>query len=885
MKISITKTMIWTILLAVLSCFTFTTQTQAQITQAQSGAIGDPVFCPTVLVSCEKSTLILEFAVAADGLTFAAVYPSFLSGSFTYLGGTGIQLFYQDTNGSCAGLTLQDIINDTNCTEAVNCPGLSLAVAPPAVIISESTCTIPGGTPSGGVIAPPIGSCPMGSTLEYNLDGAGWSTTLPAYNQTTSVTVETRCTCDSDNMISSAVSSVTTMPGDCPTAVTCPTSAVCNAGQLVLTFATSADVTAFQLDNPTLFNGSYSFQGANSTQIFYFDFNNTCASLSLPQDLIGDTGCVEPVSDPCDSNDPAFVDTDGDMIGNACDLDDDNDGILDTDECPTFSFTPISSGAGTFTDSGMPGDVGDMTLYSNYGTYNGMAFDMKLTVTANSNPTSLGANISGVSSTGFFWPIFLENSGNSGQSATIRFEFFQTGTSTPMSIPASFLWKDIDDTNPGEQIDIQSADLASYQMAQPTSLVATNNGSIIEFTSTANGTPTSQNLWLQTSFLSNSSIDITFYKRDFDTGYIWDAGAFGTPGPVVPVNPIVCTTDTDGDGTPNSLDTDSDGDGCPDALEGAGGFADTDIDANDMLTGGVDADGVPTSAGGGQADVSSTDDTVQAAACATDPCDSNSPTFVDTDGDMIGDVCDLDDDNDGVLDTDECLIGLMGAGGTLPNGTTYTVTAPGLIDNGNGDIAFGTQGANDILIIVFSNPTDLTISGQSSSGSWVWETSGVLLGGQVITDGSNWIYTPGAVNAQLDLTSGQTAVATLPPGGSVLASSDWGSLQSFGVTQIALRAAALEGYVFSVCELDTDGDGITNNLDTDSDGDGCPDVLEGAGSFADTDIDANDMLTGGVDANGVPTAANGGQSVGASQDDTDDSACVTCNASSGAWSN
>ncbi|GGW48566.1 hypothetical protein GCM10007383_35820 [Arenibacter certesii] len=59
--------------------------------------------------------------------------------------------------------------------------------------------------------------------------------------------------------------------------------------------------------------------------------------------------------------------------------------------------------------------------------------------------------------------------------------------------------------------------------------------------------------------------------------------------------------------------------------------------------------------------------------------------------------------------------------------------------------------------------------------------------------------------------------------------------------------------------LDTDGDGITDSLDTDSDGDGCPDAIEAAGNFTNDDVDSYGRLTGGIDADGVPLVANGGQ--------------------------
>lgn len=80
------------------------------------------------------------------------------------------------------------------------------------------------------------------------------------------------------------------------------------------------------------------------------------------------------------------------------------------------------------------------------------------------------------------------------------------------------------------------------------------------------------------------------------------------------------------------------------------------------------------------------------------------------------------------------------------------------------------------------------------------------------------------------------------------------------------------------CGSDIDNDGIDNQFDTDSDADGCPDAIEGGGTFTVTNIDGNDMLTGGVDSGtGIPTTAGSGQTVGDSQDNATNS-CPPCNA-------
>ncbi len=91
-----------------------------------------------------------------------------------------------------------------------------------------------------------------------------------------------------------------------------------------------------------------------------------------------------------------------------------------------------------------------------------------------------------------------------------------------------------------------------------------------------------------------------------------------------------------------------------------------------------------------------------------------------------------------------------------------------------------------------------------------------------------------------------------------------------GVTHIKIRVLSKVGSVpvhitevgliGSTCvPQDTDGDGIDNLFDLDSDNDGCWDALEGSASIDYSQLQ-NQYLLGSVDANGVPIIANGGQS-------------------------
>ena len=95
-----------------------------------------------------------------------------------------------------------------------NCP--TLTASPGSAIITNSTCGA-GCILGGGSIAAPSGTCPIGSTLQYQLNGGAWSNSLPAYAQTGPVqTIKTRCTCDIDPTVFSTESSVTTVPGTVP---------------------------------------------------------------------------------------------------------------------------------------------------------------------------------------------------------------------------------------------------------------------------------------------------------------------------------------------------------------------------------------------------------------------------------------------------------------------------------------------------------------------------------------------------------------------------------------------------------------------------------------------------------------------------------------------
>ncbi len=96
----------------------------------------------------------------------------------------------------------------------------------------------------------------------------------------------------------------------------------------------------------------------------------------------------------------------------------------------------------------------------------------------------------------------------------------------------------------------------------------------------------------------------------------------------------------------------------------------------------------------------------------------------------------------------------------------------------------------------------------------------------------------------------------------------------FAFTQSPDQSGQVNTLVTIMLPCDDDMDGVPNYFDLDSDQDGCPDAVEGDGDITE------DMLIGGVinikkygvDNNGVPNPANGGQGPGSAYD-PDENAC------------
>ena len=178
------------------------------------------------------------------------------------------------------------------------------------------------------------------------------------------------------------------------------------------------------------------------------------------------------------------------------------------------------------------------------------------------------------------------------------------------------------------------------------------------------------------------------------------------------------TGDLDGDGIPNNLDLDSDGDQCPDALEGGGTVSLSDLDNEFRIVGAVNGNGVPTLAAAGSGSGQGLGDSQNV---GTRTCDTT-----DTDNDGFINIVDLDDDNDGILDTVE------GAGNTDGDANNNDLDTdsdndgcPDAIEGGS-NFTFANLDANNMLTGgVDSNgiPLIATSNGQTIGDS---QNNGVL---------------------------------------------------------------------------------------------------------------------------------------------------------------
>ncbi|WP_083927688.1 hypothetical protein [Niabella aurantiaca] len=256
----------------------------------------------------------------------------------------------------------------------------------------------------------------------------------------------------------------------------------------------------------------------------------------------------------------------------------------------------------------------------------------------------------------------------------------------------------------------------------------------------------------------------------------------------------------------------------------------------------------------------------------------------DPDGDGVINSVDLDDDNDGILDANECnqshffwsnaptvsnpTGGPYTATGTI-NGIGYTYTSSSSIATSS-LFGYGTFPAS-----YRTPPNPLPSSGAIQNTAATTNvlsfaspmTNPVLVfasigraGQRVSVQFSDDIQIEWSQNVTLD----NSKQITGAEGYAIVRVMGTFSNVSFNYLTAEYYCNFLFGADFQDCG-DTDNDGILNKFDLDSDGDGCLDAIEGGASFITADLNSNGQLNSGIDANGVPSVVGAtGQQPGSS---------------------
>ncbi len=288
-------------------------------------------------------------------------------------------------------------------------------------------------------------------------------------------------------------------------------------------------------------------------------------------------------------------DSDNDGVNNTIDLDDDNDGILDTDEnCGTNYSGPTFSGELLGTNS--TPDI------QNQGV--GDSFTYTLIDASNSNIYSLRGTITATTVPNVRWTFNGDDPRVQNRdigSTTILWEVFDFGTTNPTAADFDMLIADLDGVR-NETVTVDQSEIIGYGLTASTNINLSFSGSQLIFTGTTENDTNDDAVLLK--FNDVSSFTLTYSNTAHSGGGSITAGYshdLNNPGIA---SFAICFSDSDGDGIPNQLDTDSDNDGCADAIEGAGSFTDADLTVDNNLANtpsGVDASGIPTVTGSSQA--------------------------------------------------------------------------------------------------------------------------------------------------------------------------------------------------------------------------------------------------------------------------------------------
>ncbi|MDB9781413.1 hypothetical protein OAB17_05765, partial [Flavobacteriaceae bacterium] len=540
-------------------------------------------------------------------------------------------------------------------------------------------------------------------------------------------------------------------------------------------------------------------------------------------------------------------------------IDDDNDGVLDATESPSCYYL-----AGEFENGDRTEFVEVTTALSMNATYN-----------------NLNETVDGINGTGSAdYAVQFINSQSVIDQTVYQFEFQQ-------AVELSTIY--IGYIN-GNSHFINGATIKLQASNNNATWLDVNDGATYNQANSNSNVPSVGTIRNQAFEVTKNAGVYKYYRIQGVSGTIWDGGYsneiyFETNNFNASLYPKDnCSVDTDNDGTYNHLDTDSDGDTCIDTTEAGTSDDGTTTDANNNGLLDQYEDG--------------TTGTISYSSTYGLALDDNANACADTDGDGIGDLIDLDDDNDGILDIDEQVANNCQYLGTTTDFNGYTF-------NNDAKVAVTAVSENSITVNRISGSWVSTYSNKTYSlpmrlSFTVDNVNSASMIGLIGTTKNktltNWndqshkfyfingasydIRDEGATRTGGSYASGDEFIIDIDSSGNLVMTQNgqekWTDTVTDTEFQFAVSTASttpkpynniflndgVDNLPYGCTDIDTDGDTIPNRLDLDSDGDGCSDSIEGvspipASPWSPAEIttsvwlDAADASTINGDANGV----------------------------------
>ncbi|SFW31255.1 DUF11 domain-containing protein, partial [Cellulophaga fucicola] len=380
--------------------------------------------------------------------------------------------------------------------------------------------------------------------------------------------------------------------------------------------------------------------------------NNDTEGTSITNTISGPAvadNLADPITNTDDLSETITVqyDTDNDGIGNLDDIDDDNDGILDTDETGDTDNDGIPDSLDLDSDNDGITDIieaGGVDLDA----------DGRIDYPVSGDPTSMiDTNNDGLADEIATTPLPDEDSDNDGVKDRIDLDSDNDGIPDITEAGGIDTNGDgiIDYPTPGDPTsmnDIDDDGLADEIATTPLLDEDSDNDGIedrLDLDSDNDGIP---DITEAGGTDSNSDGIIDTFATDTDNDGLADS--VDPVGPTTPGTPIP-NPDTDNDGLDDRIDLDSENDGVPDVIEAGGEDLDND--------GRIGTGNITDDDGDGLSDIVDTDNNTTLGT----PNDGTGTALPvnDFDNDTIPNYLDVDSDNDGITDTTE-------AGGTDVNG-------------------------------------------------------------------------------------------------------------------------------------------------------------------------------------------------------------------------